>query len=669
MKKTLSRHLSQSILIAMLVVTVLFLAIGIPIQTQQRENSMEMICFSLNTLVSRDHDNLANELFEHRLPALELRLREISRVRHITSIALYDQGGTLLRAAPEGVQRPRSINIRSVEPDEAQYHAVETGEGLVFTRPVRALGRPLGWLEIVYDTSAVRWQTVQFYMLFGGLLLMTLACMYGFLRRRVQRLIIDPLDRLVTLVEGIQPGNVLPAIDTSSDAAEVAELVAAFANMSERLRLSYDELDQKNAQLLDSLEESARSSQAFRESEARFRAIVDQAPVGIMLFDNDGIVTSANEFFAAMMGAPAASAIVGLDMFKMPYEGVRRTVRDAIATGEGRFEDYYTSITGGKRVYIRVRLKRFSEKLLCGVFEDLTEQKTMLEALATSEQSLSELNRDLERTVDRRTHDLARKAEELERANERLRELDSLKTSFLSAVSHELRTPLTSILGFAKVTEKNFSNNFMVVDACDEALLEKGRQIRRNLQIIGSEGGRLSRLVNDLLDLARIESGRMSWNDARISPAEVLRDAVEAAAMDYEDTDVELVTDIQVNSPCVWMDADKLFQVVRNLLHNAAKFTARGTVRAVLQSHDAQVELRVEDSGTGIPESELEAVFERFHQVESAGNEGAKPQGSGLGLAISRQIVEHYGGRIWAESVEGEGSVFRVVLPALDSCG
>lgn len=672
MKKTLSSRLSESVFITMLIVTGLFLAVGIPIQLQQSESSRDMVCFVLDTLVSRDHDSLANELFERRFSAVELRLMEISRVDNIKRVTLYDKDGMRLTNEPGNVDSPASISVKNRQAEGERYHAFEDGDVLVFTRPVRALGEPIGWIEIVYDMTRVHQQALFFYTFFGTLLLLTLACMYVFLRHRMQRFVIHPLQRLMDVMESVRVGKMLPRPDMTNETEEIGNLMDTFWNMSERLHRSYADLDEKNVQLMQLLEEAASNAEALGESEARFRAIVDQAPVGIMLFDNDGVVISTNQFFADMMGAPDIEAIIGLNMLKdTPVEAVQRCVRQAIEAGESRYEDYYTSVSGGKLLYIRARLKRFTEKLLCGVFEDLSEQKVMLDALAQSEASLAELNRGLEETVEVRTRDLALKAAELEKANERLRELDTLKTSFLSAVSHELRTPLTSILGFAKVTEKSFSKNFMALDACEDELREKREVIERNLRIIGSEGGRLSRLVNDLLDLARIESGRMSWDDSILDPAEVIVQAAEASSVDFEESGVSLEVNLPDEPLPVWMDADKLMQVVRNLLHNAVKFTGEGSVSITLEAfpEESQVELRVEDTGAGIPESELEAVFERFHQVEQAESDKGKPQGSGLGLAISRQIIEHYDGRIWVESEEGRGAVFRIRLPLVGKSG
>ncbi len=158
-----------------------------------------------------------------------------------------------------------------------------------------------------------------------------------------------------------------------------------------------------------------------------------------------------------------------------------------------------------------------------GILEDISERKR-------AEQDLADLNKHLEQLVRERTEDLVTKARELEDANQRLRQLDEMKSAFLSSVSHELRTPLTSILGFAKLINKEFTKNFMPLSGDKEILVKKGTRIRENLSIISHEGERLTRLINDVLDLNKIESGRMGWRDERLDITETVDMAVHAVA-------------------------------------------------------------------------------------------------------------------------------------------
>lgn len=255
--------------------------------------------------------------------------------------------------------------------------------------------------------------------------------------------------------------------------------------------------------------------------------------------------------------------------------------------------------------------------------------------------------------------------EELEGANQRLQKLDQMKSDFLSSVSHELRTPLTSIRGFASLIEREFSRSFAPLADEDEGLGKKSRRIRDNLDIILKESERLTRLINDVLDLAKIEAGRVEWHDAPIQPETLIRDAANAAHGMFEHKPaVELRLDVQEGLPPFIGDADRMLQVLVNLINNAVKFTERGavTVRAFLDA-EKRIRLEVSDTGIGFPNEDAEAIFDKFQQSQQGDTLTDRPKGTGLGLAISREIVERHGGHIWATSELGKGSTFAMTLP------
>jgi len=268
---------------------------------------------------------------------------------------------------------------------------------------------------------------------------------------------------------------------------------------------------------------------------------------------------------------------------------------------------------------------------------------SILSILDTTSQTL-EYNRRLEQ----KSSELAQIGEELRSANERLRELDRLKDEFVAMVSHELRTPLTSIRAFAEILR----------DA--EAMpIEKQQHF---LEIIVRESERLSRLIEEILDLARLESGRMTLNPKRCDLVELVQQSVDAVTRLYEDRGVELTLKLP-DAPCpVIADPDRLQQVLINLLDNASKFAsdADSKVLLMLAPHKRHYRIRVEDNGPGIAEAEREKVFEKFHQIEQARNEegqpsGARPRGTGLGLPISRGIISHLGGRLWVDDPQQLG--------------
>ncbi len=203
----------------------------------------------------------------------------------------------------------------------------------------------------------------------------------------------------------------------------------------------------------------------------------------------------------------------------------------------------------------------------------------MLAERERAEKRLAEVNLHLEQLVAERAGALADKALELERANARLLELDRLKSAFLAAVSHELRTPLTSVLGFAKLIRKDFTRAFEPL-AVDRIRQRKAERITSNLDVILQEGHRLTRLINDVLDLAKIEDGRVVWRNTRVSPVALVDRAAQAVRDELAaKPQVRLVTDLPADLPDIVVDPDQLQQVLHNLLDNAVKFTDTGEVR------------------------------------------------------------------------------------------
>jgi signal transduction histidine kinase len=258
------------------------------------------------------------------------------------------------------------------------------------------------------------------------------------------------------------------------------------------------------------------------------------------------------------------------------------------------------------------------------------------------------------------------KITQLEGANRRLTELDQMKSAFLSSVSHELRTPLTSILGYAKLISKNFDRHFLPVANGNGKLGAQAERIHGNLQIIQVEGERLGRMINDVLDLQRIESGRMVWNILDQSPSDLVRKAADTtSALFAGPPHPRLVLAVEPGLPLVQADPDRIHQVLINLLANASKFTPWGTVTLRARALDRETVLfEVCDTGLGIPPQDIPKVFSRFQQLRNIDTLTDKPQGTGLGLAICKEIVEHHGGEIRVESMLGKGSVFSFTLMA-----
>ena len=297
--------------------------------------------------------------------------------------------------------------------------------------------------------------------------------------------------------------------------------------------------------------------------------------------------------------------------------------------------------------------------------EAVSEQVALAIERKANEEALTQLNEELEHRVEKRTAELRDKAKELEVANRRLTELDEIKSALVSSVSHELRTPLTSIRGFAKLIGKDFQRFFQPL-ATGPALVEKGEQMRKNLGIIESEGERLTRLINDFLDINRIESGKATWNDSLINPCEVVAQAVNTLSGAFAAKKaVALRTDFPKTVQLLHADPDKIQQVAINLLNNACKFTQKGAVTVSIVNNIDTLTISVSDTGIGIPLAEQHHIFEKFHKTKTNDTLTIADKGTGLGLAICREIVKHYAGTIWVESEPGKGSIFSFTLPTV----
>ena len=256
------------------------------------------------------------------------------------------------------------------------------------------------------------------------------------------------------------------------------------------------------------------------------------------------------------------------------------------------------------------------------------------------------------RELEAKQRELEAATSELREANDRLRELDRMKDDFISTVTHELRTPLTSIRALSEMLH-------------EDPRLELADRTRF-LGIIVGEAERLTRLINQILDMAKLESGRAEWTTGEVDLGEIARETMDSVGQLFRDKGVLLEGDIPASGPIVLADRDRLMQVLINLLSNAVKFVPGelGCVQVKVGVDGKMVRVEVKDNGPGLTLEECDVIFEKFRQ---GGNTlTGKPKGTGLGLPISRQIIEYFGGKLWVESHPGEGAnfIFTVPLPA-----
>jgi signal transduction histidine kinase len=284
----------------------------------------------------------------------------------------------------------------------------------------------------------------------------------------------------------------------------------------------------------------------------------------------------------------------------------------------------------------------------------------MADTLTVTMVKLENYSHGLEEKIRQRTKELETNTRALQKANIELKKLDNLKSEFISTASHELRTPLTSIKAVAEILGRQGQ----------DLPVEKTIEF---LKIIESQTDRLTRLIGDILDLSHLEHDGHVVERQAISVQDVVLEAVRSLEGIATERGVTVEAILPEDLPRVSSERDKVIQVLINLLGNALKFTPAGgriEVRAELLEEVSVwnnsprpvsgVALSIYDTGPGIPEEQREAIFDKFKQIRSAAMGG--PAGSGLGLAISKEIVERFGGSIWAESKTGVGSVFHFTM-------
>jgi signal transduction histidine kinase len=255
--------------------------------------------------------------------------------------------------------------------------------------------------------------------------------------------------------------------------------------------------------------------------------------------------------------------------------------------------------------------------------------------------------------LEQKSLELEAASKKLREANERLKELDRMKDEFVSIVSHELRTPLTAIRALSEILHDN------------PELDREERQ--RFLGNVVKESERLSRLINQVLDMAKIEAETAEWVREQVDLRELVEEGLVTTNQLFVERSVVLDRELPSKPILVTVDRDRLVQVVINLLSNAVKFCEKdaGIVKIRMKTGDNAVRVEVSDNGPGIPLVEQEKIFNKFHQIKDRTK--GKPMGSGLGLSISQRIIEYHGGKIWVESTRKQGATFIFTLPKSDS--
>jgi len=422
-------------------------------------------------------------------------------------------------------------------------------------------------------------------------------------------------------------------LDIGTTTAELSELVAALNNVSQRLHAQDNAINTALIEL---------QGQQFAFDQHAIVSIIDCN--GAMQFANDRLCAFTGYARNVLLGRPFTLLSAEPDPVAYNQMLWEKMQQGEVWRGEMRIKKSTGKIGWVDASLVPIRAISGETRHYICIQTDVTARKEHEDALAANQRALELLTLNMEQLIKERTA-------ELEKTNGDLAQANQAKSEFISIVSHELRTPLTSIKSFAEILD----------DEIDDA------DAKRCLRIINEEADRLNRLINDILDLQKIDAGRMVWRDEKVNLVDIARAALESFSGAYQAKNIALEFHAAEQNLLADVDSDKIRQILANLLSNALKFTPAGTVALRLtriwdsRSQLPYLQIAVADSGPGLAASQLHRIFEQFYQVEN--DQSRKIQGTGLGLSICKQIVDHYGGRIWAESEVGKGATISFILP------
>lgn len=490
-----------------------------------------------------------------------------------------------------------------------------TGKDIRRQSAITHKGQTIGQLEMVVSVNPLESNLYQLLVL-GGLacLLVSVALLIltGFwLRIFLNR----PVQRLEALVENYSGGE-LPPLAEAALPNEFAGLEETLRSMASRIHKQVEEL-------------------ALAES--RYRSLFQNALEGMFRSSVDGRLVTANPAMASMLGYDSSEELLeavqdlNIDLYARP------SARDAVIqqlNSHGKIENHETVFRKKNGDFLMVNLGALvvyeEENLIQGHCQDITRQIEVREALIAAKEAAETANQ--------------------------------LKTDFISMVSHELRTPLTSVVGFSKLIGKRLRKDvFSRPGRQEDVLSENIQQIQQQLSIIIKEGERLTRLINNVLDLAKLEAGRLSLEITQCEIPGLVERALETSQALLAEKGLSGAMEVAPGLPSVACDHDRILQVLINLISNSVRFTPQGDIVCKVELLDGRILVSVEDQGPGIDPAQAKHVFEKFYQLSDTVQ---NPQSStGLGLAICKELIERHGGEIWYENLEPKGCAFRFTLP------
>jgi PAS domain S-box-containing protein len=605
--RTLRFKINVAIFITCLVIAIIFGTILYPFETKRHASHVKKIELLLDTIFQHKKEDIANELFAGQKRALALTLNDILKVEGIAAASVFLPDDKLFLSTD--VELAENIKVQNQSPAEGStlfktgsYQGKSLG---IYSRPIEVIGQKIGAIMIYYDLEELNKETRLSIAIFLTLLLTTLILMSALLNFMLSRFVIRPVSLLRNAINEIQEGHLGETVDLPFK-DEIGKMGAAFNEMSVKLH---------------------HGQVALKEAEAKYRSIFENATVGIYrsTTDSQGRLLTVNPAFAQIMGYESPEAMLEsvTDIRSQFYvnpadrERFRHLLRE-----KGMVEGFETLFhrKDGETIDVSISsnvIKNANGEILYyeGILEDITEKK---------------------------------QASQFRIAKEAAEAANKHKSEFLANMSHELRTPLNAILGYTELI-------------LDKIYGEVPDKIREVLERLEKNGRHLLNLINDVLDLSKIEAGQLVLSLDEYSMEDVIQTvitSVEALAAEKNlKLNVMVPADLKVGKG----DQQRIAQVLLNLVGNAIKFTEKGEVKVAVGVSNETFLISVSDTGPGISKADQKKIFEEFQQAD--GSSTRQKGGTGLGLSIAKKIVEMHGGQIWVESTLGKGSNFRFTLP------
>ena len=522
--------------------------------------------------------------------------------------------------------QPRDVLIENITTNGQNYYGI--------FRVLRSQRQNPGILSVLVPTAGVEQAQrtlILILIVVGAGLVMAVT----YLSYRTARSITAPLASLASAAQRIEAGDLEARVRQVSP-HEIGTLERAFdtmaASLYERERAQREYLDEVRA-----VNEVADAVVGVIDAERIFARSLDRM-VSLLKADGGAIVLREDPPGAPLgsggrLSAPATVGIAPETAVTLAMRVIVRSEADAdrirlssVSAGELKFVAHVPLSARGRTI-----------GLLSAYFReqrDITD--TQARALRTIARLVSVANENADLVSELRVNNL-----QLERANR-------LKSEFLSSVSHELRTPMNAIIGYTK----------LMLDGLDGEITE---QQEADLKRVAQAADNLLALINDLLDLSKIEAGRMEIHPEEIELTAIVNEVLELVRPAASAKRIELRSFITSQLPRAFVDPAKTRQILANLMANAVKFTDQGNVTLEATESSGWITVAISDTGIGIPAAAMAYIFEEFRQADSSTTR--KYGGTGLGLAITRRLVELQGGKIWVESEHGAGSIFRFTLP------